>query len=190
VNIAEATLPVTPPGDHGVIDRGERAKAVELLRQWVEESATEVIKICDPYFGPDDLDFVRLIRSIHPDIRIVILTSRKQQRELFVPEPLDESYRKHWRLHVSESDPGVVDIRIVGTRSTGEPPVHDRYWLSKDSGLRIGTSLNSVGGFKLSEISPVVEPNLSALIASLEPFFSGAARFHKDDRLDYVTFSL
>ena len=105
--------------DQSLIRGGERQKALEIIRQWVRDQAKEFINICDPYFGPEDLDLVQLIRAENAEIPVAILTSRKHQKDEQVQLPWEEAYQAHWRLHVSESDPGEVRIVIVGTKESG-----------------------------------------------------------------------
>ena len=104
--------------DQSLIKSGEREKALEKIRVWVRNHAKGSIRICNPYFGPENLDIVQLIRAENGDIAIAILTSRKHQNNEGVQQPWEEAYQSYWRLHVSESDPGEVRIVILGTKET------------------------------------------------------------------------
>ena len=81
-----------------------------------------------------------------------IITSRKQQEHDNVEQPWDAFYARYWKRQFSDQALPETEIVIVGTR-TGELPIHDRWWLSKGSGLRLGTSFNGLGVKQDSELS-------------------------------------
>jgi len=134
------------------IKAGERERAIAILRDWFEHEVKDYLKIIDEYFGPSDLEALLLLRSVNPRCRVEVLSSRKHHQEVAVP--WEETYRNYWRLHISaDQDPPDSEIVIVGTKSTGKSPIHDRRWLTKGGGLRIGTSFNSLGMTQRAEIS-------------------------------------
>lgn len=166
----------------------EKEKALDILRKWASE-ATEFIKITDPYFGFEELELVQLIRSENPSIEISILTGREHQIKAQIPLPWDENYRSHWRLKISDADPGDVKIVVIGKSSNGGHPIHDRWWLTKNSGLRIGTSPNGLG-IRVSEISKILESELSDKLTEVEKYISGRNRFLGNERLEHSSFFL
>jgi hypothetical protein len=93
-------------------------------------------------------------------------------------------------MEVSDGDAGDVTVVIVGKSSTGEHPIHDRWWLSEKSGLRFGTSANSLRIGKLSEISEIVESDVTARVAEVDPYLAGSVREFGGGRLKSVTFRL
>lgn len=173
--------------ENGLILPGEREKALQILKEWASK-ATGFIKITDPYFGLEELEFIKLIRDENPDIEISILTSReKQQKE--IEQPWDESYRSHWRLKVSDADSGYVQIVVIGKGSSGGHPIHDRWWLSEKSGLRLGTSTNGLG-LRLSEISKISEGELPNIINEVDKLISGRIRMIELESLNHSSFYL
>lgn len=69
-----------------------------------------------------------------------------------MPKPWDEEYRRCWVQNVSVHSPPDTEIVLFGVAPNGESAIHDRWILSGEKGLRLGTSINSLG-MKLSEIS-------------------------------------
>jgi hypothetical protein len=174
----------------GIIREGEREKAFGIIREWVAQNATGFIKITDPYFGPEDLEMVKLIRSVDADIPIHILASRKYQQDRAVQAPWEDAYRTHWRLAVADSSPGPVSITVVGKESTGAHPIHDRWWLSEKSGLRTGTSSNSIGVGKVSEVSVIPEASVPGMLVEVDRYFGRLVLESGSDRILYTSFNL
>ena len=174
--------------ESGLILPGERNKALEILKTWASQ-AIGFIKITDPFFGLEELEFIKMIRSVNLDIEIFILTSRKHQIGSQIQQPWDESYRSYWRLHVSDADPGNVKIIMIGKSSDGGHPIHDRWWLTENSGLRLGTSANGLG-MRSSEISKISESEVPNMLAEVDKFILGRVRTVENERLDHSSFYL
>jgi hypothetical protein len=66
-NVGAATGPI-------IIRPGGRDRAVEVIRGWIRRSAIGYIKIVDQFFGPPDLDLLRLVWVEDPQCRIQLLT--------------------------------------------------------------------------------------------------------------------
>jgi hypothetical protein len=73
---------------------------------------------------------------------------------------------------------------------TGEHPIHDRWWLSEKNGLRIGTSANSLGGGKLSEISVMSEAETTSKLEEVDRYLVGKFSDFGADRMKYMSFRL
>ena len=169
--------------DGSLVQGGEREKAFQKIRTWVKNEAKEFIHLCDPYFGPEDLDLVNLIRLESQEIPIAILTSKKHQNDEGVPVPWEEAYQAHWRLEITEMDPGEVRIVIMGSKDTGALPIHDRWMVSASSGLRLGSSLNSIGIKKASEVSNIDEKDLPAIQTLVRKFLGGIVKTETGEKL-------
>lgn len=139
-----------------VFDPGERDAAIAWLRQWLEEHASEYLIICDPYFGPSDLELLKIVNAVNPHLRVQVLTSRKHLNNLAragkISSGPEDAFLQEWE-RLSDQDPPPTRITIAGTRSNHDLPIHDRWWLTKGGGLRLGTSFQSFGIGKVSEIS-------------------------------------
>lgn len=137
-----------------VIGEGERQKALDVIRTWASD-IEGYVKICDPYFSLQDLDLIRLLRSCDGDVRIIVLAAKGRQEAT----DLQSHYVEAWHRSIAADLPGNCDIFFTGT-ADGAFPIHDRWMISSDGGLRIGTSYSGLGIGKTSEIS-----RLSALEA-------------------------
>ncbi len=170
-----------------VIRSGEREKALEMLENWASKESSEFIKITDPYFTKEDLDIIQILRRGNAKDPIYVLTSKESQGD---DSTLIEDYRKHWRLNISDNDPGDVTIVVVGKTPRGTHPIHDRWMLSKDSGLRIGTSTNSLGLGRVSDISKINDDELASYHCEVDKYISQFARECGGERLKYLAFTL
>lgn len=173
-----------------VFGAGDRDKAVKHLREWFEREVVDYLKICDPYFSVEDLEILKLLRSSNPNCKVFILTSRKQQEQNKLPPPWDDAYRNYWRVQISDQEPPFTEIVIVGAESSGESPIHDRWWLTKGQGLRVGTSYNSLGVTKSSEISILSPDEAVALENEVDQYLQGWKREYGGERLRYLRFDL
>jgi hypothetical protein len=171
-----------------VVNPGERGKALDFIRDWCARNVGDYVKICDPFFGPEDLEILKLVSGAKAGCRITILTSRKRQQS--VSQPWEDTYRAYWRRHVSEQDPPETDVLIVGSDSRGEPPIHERWFLAGASGLRIGTSLNSLGVTKISEVSELSAVEASMRENEVDQYLIHRKRHLGGERLRYASFSL
>jgi hypothetical protein len=173
-----------------VIHPGERDTAINYLQDWIGKNVQGYLKIADQFFGLDDLEVLKLVLFANPTCRVEILTSRKHQTQEKVPQPWEDSYQTHWRIRILDQDPPETDVVIVGIASTGESPVHDRWWLTDGGGLRIGTSFNSLGVGKASEISILSEGEAELRQNEVDQYLKRITREHNGERLSYVSFNL
>ena len=169
-----------------LVSAGERDRAMEHLRIWIETSVDEYPKICDPYFGPDDLEILPVVSATKPNCRVHILTSKRHHHDY---TSVEHSYREGWR-RISDQAPPVAEITIAGLESSGLLPIHDRWWLSKGSGLRIGTSFNSLGGRRESEISYLTPDEATIREMEVDQYLYRTALEHAGERVLYTTFNL
>jgi hypothetical protein len=174
------------------ISPGERERAIQILTDWFEHDVHGYLKICDEYFGLDDLEVLQLLNAVNPECKVYILTSRKQQAQQGIEASLEEAYRSHWRTNISsDQDPPDTEIVVVGARSSGKSPIHDRWWLTEDSGIRIGTSFNSLGVTQISEISWLSADEANQKEEIVDQYLQREMRVSDDgERLSYALFTL
>lgn len=158
--------------------------------QLVSESARDYIKICDPFFGPDELEVLNLILVSSPGLKVYILSSKKWQDQIKVPSPWEDAYRNQWRIKLSDQNPPSTRIIIVGLRSSGELPIHDRWWITRGGGLRLGTSLNSMGISKDSDISEMTAQEAGEHEVGVDQYLTSQKYDHNGEPLSYVIFNL
>jgi len=99
------------------------------LRDWFTTGVTDYVKICDPYFGVEDLEILQMISSTCPKCSVHILTSKRHQENRKIEQPWEESFRRHWHVKISDQLPPNTEIVIVGIEDGGDLPIHDRWWL-------------------------------------------------------------
>jgi hypothetical protein len=177
-------------GDAVIVRSGDREAALQFLRDWFESCVAEYLKICDPYFGPEELTILQVLASAKPECKVQILTSSRHQERLGIQKPWDEAYRRHWRLRVSQQDPPDTEVVIVGMESAGEPPIHDRWCLTLGGGINLGTSLNSLGLTKTSAISILPAADAAAIESEVDRYLRRSERTHRGERLQYTLFTL
>ena len=166
---------------------GEREVALKFLSNWFEDNVEEYLKICDPYFGVEDLEVIKLLQSVKPNCVVTILTSRQDPSRK--PQTADD-FRNQWKL-MSDQNPVETEILLVGTDGHGVLPIHDRWWITKGKGLRLGISYNGLGQKKDAEISLLSPEQASALEeAEIDPFLHHVRKEHDGKRLLYDTFIL
>jgi hypothetical protein len=79
---------------------------------------------------------------------------------------------------------------IVGTESRGELPIHDRWWLTKGAGLRLGKSFGTLGLNTDCEISSLSPDEAQQLEAEVDQYLQGVKREHANERLLFTWFNL
>lgn len=175
-----------------LIKPGEKEIAIGILRDWFEEHVEEYLTIVDEYFGPQDLEILQLLKSIKPACKVQILTSKKHQLQEGVQIPWEDSYRDYWRRSISpDQDAPDTEIIIVGSVVSNKSPIHDRRWLTKKGGLRIGNSFGSLGVTQESEISRLSEDEASLFAVTANPYLTRVKRENDlGERLLYTAFTL
>jgi hypothetical protein len=172
-----------------VVRAGERSEALAQIQEWLEKSGSIYLKVCDPFIGPDELvELLRIVLRTNPVLRVSVITSRKYQVSEQVDVPWEDAYRKRWRLASDQEPP---DTRVViAALSTGDSPIHDRWWITKGNGIRLGTSFNSIGTNKGSEISRIDETQLGTYEAEVDDCLNSTARGRNGERITYSSFTL
>lgn len=157
---------------NGMVHPGERDKGENLIRGWITDHKPTFLRIIDPYFTLEDLELVHLVHQICPQCGIEIITSEEAQRKANVQEPWRESYISYWRRVFADTVPPDCVIAILGFGSQGKSPIHDRWWLADECGLRIGTSMNGLGGSRLSEVSYLAKDEAREMQSHIESYLN------------------
>lgn len=150
------TEQVSMADDSLIVHEGERDKALDFLKSWYQSSVSDYLIICDPYFRPSDLEAIQLLCSIDPKVRVKILTCNEGLKG--VDKPYEDSFRDYWLIQLAGSEPARIKIVVAGIEPHGKAVIHDRWWLSKNSGLDAGTSFNAWGGdktFSIKQLTPI-----------------------------------
>jgi hypothetical protein len=161
-----------------------RDEAFKFIKDWLNEQTEDFIIIADPYFEKEDLEILKLIKQANVNVEVDILGSKD-----FNLENCETQYKQYWKK-ISDEDAPFVNVTFCRTGGNREP-FHDRWIITKDSGLRLGTSINSLGMNKESEIS-VMKPNEALKIReqTLNEFITRRKREINNERLSYNGFTM
>jgi hypothetical protein len=173
-----------------LVHEGERDAAVEYIKEWIREHVVEYLTICDPFFGPEELEVLQWVQSAKAGIHVRVLTSQKHQDQLRLVGSIEDEFRTYWSMSLSAIDPPPTEVFVVGTERNHESPIHDRWWLTKGAGLRLGTSVNSLGVGKKSDISVMNEDEVAAREQVADGFLTQRVREHAGERVRYAMFSM
>lgn len=170
------------------IKAGEREQAMEFIRTWMDANLCNYFKVADPYFRDTDLELLKIVRQYNPNCVVRILASIKHQTtEKNVS--FEECYREKW-LEISGETPPETEIVLVGTQSQKDSPIHDRWWITENAGLKLGTSFNSIGTSKISEISIMSKEEAVSKEAEIDAYLYRTIREYNGERLQYQLFTL
>jgi hypothetical protein len=170
--------------DTFLIAAGHRAEAIERMREWLRANVGRPLVISEPYFYPQDIGILKLVRELAEDWEVTLLCGQKSLGK--VQEPYKTAYIEAWR-QCSMDEPPPTFVAFVSRRVDGGSPVHDRWWLTEDSGVYLGTSYNGLGA-RLSTVRIMNSHEVRDTHGKLAPFLS-QRRVHNGERLDYEAFS-
>ncbi len=154
---------------------GDRDAALVKMRIWILQNVEEYVLISDPYFGPDEFELVKLIHETKPNVIVRLLLCEKYVNGYLISGNYERLFRDKWS-DISDENPPRIDIVIVGVKPDGIHPIHDRWLITKNSGIRMGTSIHSLGIGKTSEISEIASEELGSRRQEIELYFSRTAR--------------
>lgn len=168
-----------------VFTPGSRNQAIDYINRWINEDVQEFLIIVDPYFKKEDMTLIKTPALKEKSITIEILGSAFERNSNIVNEYID-----YWRI-ISDEDPPECNITFAWKQKSNSAPFHDRFLLSKNGGLRLGTSINSIGLGKDSEISIIGINEASEIIeSSISELLQRRKKQAGEDRIHYQSFSL
>jgi hypothetical protein len=167
------------------VNPGSREEALAFIKTWMIEEVQDFIIFADPYFVVEDIEILKIIKEIDGEIDIDILgTDDAQKRDI------EEEYRKYWNK-ISDEIPPFTNFTFCWVpEDNNNKPIHDRWIITKNGGLRLGTSFSSLGMKKESEIS-LMESNesLNILEHTLKEYISKKKKEINNQRISYKSFS-
>lgn len=172
-----------------VVGIGERERAEEFVKQWIGAEKPQELWIVDPYFGRQELCWIRQIWEVVGECSIRVITSRAHQEQNGGLGNMEELYGAYWRRSISSDEPGDIQVAVIGLANTGKFPIHDRVMLAEKSGLRLGTSLNGIGAGRVSEISVLTESQVSEWKVEVERYFYRRITRFRGEKLLFQSFS-
>ncbi|MFI8615442.1 hypothetical protein ACIGHN_08035 [Acidovorax sp. NPDC077693] len=173
----------------GIIGPGDRATAVGRILEWAKSVDGETIIISDPFFGPDEVDLLFEISKVAPKSPMRILTGRRHVKKSIPDGNFEDTFANAWR-DVCDASSSDIEIAIIGVNNDGDHPVHDRWFVAENSGLRLGTSANSLGVSRISELSPIENNEIEGHKELLIGFLNRKTRFWEGIRISLSNFYL
>ena len=171
------------------IEPGNRQQAIDWIRDWIIGVNDPTVSICDPYFSVEDLELVRLIQQCRPEARVTVFGDLALHKKDKRTAAYADTYYAYWQNHITHDDPPTLKVILCATTS-GKFPVHDRWIITPDSGLRLGTSFHSIGEGKLSEISTMREEEVLEVGQKLARYLAMEESFLNGERLQYEAFTV
>jgi len=169
-----------------VIRPGTREEALKSIRDWLNDEVSEFVIIADPYFEKEDLEILKWIKEISENLNVDILGSKMGQRD-----QSESEFREYWKKSYDELPPFTNVTFCWIPEDNNQTPFHDRWILTKNGGLRIGTSISSLGVKKDSEISIMKPSEALNIQQDIMSEYLGKKKKHVNNlRLAYRSFSL
>jgi dihydrofolate reductase len=156
---------------------------------WFERQLGSEVIIQDPYFQPEDPEWIQRIRTAKRDCAITVVTARANQPTPAPGEELEDLYSEAWQRKYDQAPPK-TEIAVIGGEKTKKSPLHDRWILTDGSGLRLGTSLNSLGVTKDSEISEMSPEQTDQKKREINAYLTRERADYNGEKLRLVRFWL
>lgn len=121
-----------------VFKPGEVEKAKKWITTWLEDNARNYVKICDPYFGYEELEYLKCCPE---NARILIITTDAYLVIDSIPK-VKKILKLEWNKITSRRMP-LMQILVVPKSLEGA--FHDRVIITESAGLDLGQSLNGLG---------------------------------------------
>lgn len=156
---------------------------------WFERNLSDEVKLHDPYFSVEDLHWLQVMRAVNPSVVITVMTSRRHQPPVSPGNELEDLYAEAWRSLYDQSPPK-TEIAVIGGEKSKDSPIHDRWLVTGTAGLRLGTSLNSLGITKDAEISEMSTSDVEQKRNEMDQYISREKTEHRSEKLRLSLFSL
>lgn len=170
-----------------LVRRRDREEAVAYIGNWIHQNADVRIVYCDAYFSTKDIQFLKLCLAQAPNAQIKVIASKPHL--LKVKELGADAFENAWRGQ-SEQDPPETEIIAPAFLDAPDKHVlHDRWILTGSAGLRLGTSFNSLGVERLSEVSEMERGQVAHLQDQIDKYLS-RQRMVDGTRIQYSSFTL
>jgi hypothetical protein len=184
-----SAIPTGMASDITFVRAGERQEAMRQIGEWVASESQEYLMISDPYFTIRDLE---LLRWVPEGVQVHVITSLKSQRGLAGEsrgdlEELGAIYNVAWTRLIDQQPPP-TNVTVLAQPS-GEPILHDRYLISANAGLKIGTSIGGVGNRPSSIDRLSAAESAAVLTQELQPWLLPFARW-QGEPIQQVSFQL
>ncbi|MFL9483810.1 hypothetical protein ACI6Q2_13615 [Chitinophagaceae bacterium LWZ2-11] len=172
-------------GNTFVVNIGARNEALSFIRKHAQNNGSKDICIIDPYFSSKDVYFIKDILTWCPQADITVLTS------ILADEITRDATIAKWK-NISDEELNNLKVIKVWTQKN-QTPFHDRWviFMDKGKGLRIGTSINSLGN-KISEISYIQsQEEFDKIVnAVVVPYVKQKITDNNEEKIKYEIFDM
>lgn len=165
----------------------DRQAALDYIKGWFSTCEGTEVVVCDPYFVASDLEVLKQLAFVKAGKRYTVLTCTSDAES---KDDLKRLCDGVWREIADTEPPEIRVIRVSYDGETKNGPIHDRWILGEEVGLKLGTSLGSVGQSKLSEISQLTREQSASTLSRLMPFILMRERWLDGKRLRYEVVDL
>ncbi len=170
-----------------LVRRKTRAEALSFIEKWLRENGNENITYCDAYFSTMDISLLRVFLAQAPDCKVFVIASKPHLARR--NELTEEPFKKAWKEQSDQNPPETEIIALAYADAPDRHVMHDRWLLTKNAGLRLGTSFNSLGEERLSEVSEMDASRVAATQEQMNKYIS-RQRVIDGARIHYSGFTL
>lgn len=174
--------------DNLIVGPNDEGRAVIYIQEWIEKNKLEKITIIDPYLTLDAMRFIGDCIQKDPNFELVILTGQDRLKEIKnnSDEDIDDVIYDYWTSTVNSEALPSIKIVFAGLKSkSNSMPIHDRWWLSEESGLRFGGSINGLGGFRIQEISKISAGDKMNIVEATHGLITSKQKIYNGERVKY-----
>ncbi|MCS1384876.1 hypothetical protein NXZ75_22240, partial [Lysinibacillus sphaericus] len=122
-----------------VFKHGNGDKAKEYIVEWINNNSQDSLIIYDPYFSENELD---LFMELNIRENIYVITTLDSQKKSVTRDGLISNFSSAWRK-ICDQTPPIIDF-IVLCSENRKTPLHDRYIIGDNCGIKYGVSFNGM----------------------------------------------
>jgi hypothetical protein len=171
-----------------VVGSMEEGKAVNFIKSWVSSKSNGDLLIIDPYFSIEDIKVIGEAIGKDPDFEIKILTGLDRKKDLLEhSDDISDSVNIYWEENVISGPLPEIEFLFVGAQSKRDQlPIHDRWWISGNSGIRAGTSICGFGK-KISEITILDSDEVASIEQMISGYLTKKQKVFEGKRVKYAS---
>ena len=175
--------------NHIMINEGEITLATNFIKEWYSANKGEKLTIIDPYFSLEDLCVIGDVIDKDPEVNIKILTSKDSLKNILKHSSNDfeDIVAEYWNESISTSSLPSIEFVFVNYGSQDQLPIHDRWWLTDNSAIHTGTSVNGFAQ-RISQISVLDLEGKLRVLELVDPFLQMKQKVYQDQRVKYQSY--
>ena len=169
-----------------VVKPSSREEAINYIRNWIINEAKDFLIITDPYFEKEDIEILKFVKELDNEIDTYFIGCNEGSST-----SLETDFEIEWKRISDQEPPNTKIIFCWIPENNSRKLIHDRWILSKNGGLRLGTSYRSLGANKETEIS-VIKPNeaFKILEETVRNYLENKTRYSNNQKIKYKSFTI